>query len=598
MVAPNNTQQNIVVENTPDSAATSPTPSTNTFSNNIIDILYQKGKINYEQLKELKFEAVSNRKSPEILMVEKGMVTEDEIVKLKAEIYGVEFVDLYNLSVPQDVVSKIPKDVALKNQAIVFEISGRYVKVAMMDPLDLQKIKFLSTLVGKEIKPYFATSSGIAHIIDTTYGAQVGDEVQEALEEVEDIVTIKSHDTDIGEISNAPVSRIVSMMLEYGAKYKSSDIHVEPRDNKLSVRFRINGLMEEKLVLPRKLAPSIVSRIKILADLKIDEHRVPQDGRFQIKVDDTPIDIRVSVIPTIYGEKIVMRLLEKGGGVLTVDKIGMRGGAYKTYLDMLNKTQGIILITGPTGSGKTQTLASSLQYINKPDLNIITLEDPVEIRIEGVNQVQVNPEVGLTFAKGLRAFLRQDPDIIMVGEIRDKETAELAIQASLTGHLVLSTLHTNSAAGALPRLLDMGIPSYLLASTINVIVGQRLIRTLSDKCKESYEAPQELVSELQQVLGGVQGFDIFKVTGKEDKVELYKPSESQECDEKGYSGRMGIFEVMTVSENIGQLIMAHKSAGDIQKQAIAEGMVTMVQDGFMKALEGHTTIEEVLRVQN
>jgi type II secretory ATPase GspE/PulE/Tfp pilus assembly ATPase PilB-like protein len=497
------------------------------------------------------------------------------------------------------MMQKLPKDIADKNEALVIEDLGSALKVVMSDPTDLQKIKFLQTMLGRPIKPVYASADAIKQTIDTKYGAQVGEEVAEALEEVEDVVSIKSSDsTDISQISNAPVSRIVSMILEYGVKYKASDIHIEPREGKLSIRFRVNGVLSEKLSLPRKLIPPIVSRIKILADLKIDEHRIPQDGRFQIKVDETFIDLRVSVMPAIYGEKVVMRLLEKGGGVLSLEKTGLRGTAYKRYIDALKKTQGIILITGPTGSGKTQTLASSVAILNKPDVNIMTLEDPVEIRIDGINQVQVNAEVGLNFSKGLRAFLRQDPDIIMVGEIRDKETAELAIQAALTGHLVLSTLHTNSAAGALPRLLDMGIQPYLLASTINIVVGQRLVRTINDKCREAYIAGEEIIAQIQETMSSVAGYDIFKIVGDQDKVELFRPADTPECRDRGYSGRLGIFESFTISDQIGKLIMAKKSERDIQKQAIEEGMITMLQDGFMKALEGHTTIEEVLRVQN
>jgi type IV pilus assembly protein PilB len=455
-------------------------------------------------------------------------------------------------------------------------------------------------MIGRPVKPFFASASAINIIIDTRYGAQVGEEVEEALEEVAGIVDIKTGETeDItqSDISSAPVSRIVNMILEYAAKFKASDVHIEPRENKLSVRYRVHGVMSEKLTLPKKLIPSIVSRIKILSDLKIDEHRVPQDGRIQLKVDDKLIDLRVSVVPAIYGEKVVMRLLERGGSVLPLEKTGLRGQGYKIFIESLAKTQGIILITGPTGSGKTQTLASSLQILNKPDVNIMTLEDPVEIRVDGVNQVQVNADVGLTFAKGLRSFLRQDPDIIMVGEIRDKETAELAIQASLTGHLVLATLHTNSAAGALPRLYDMGVPPYLLASTIDVVVAQRLVRTLDAKSAEMFVPPDEIVQQIKGALASVKGYDMLTAAGDPQKIELFKAVSSPQ-NPSGYAGRIGIFEVMRISDKIGRMITGNKSAQEIERQAIDEGMITLLQDGFMKALEGITTVEEILRVRN
>jgi len=572
--------------------------TTQTGAANFIDLLFHEGKLTADQVQQIKFEAINTGNSLESIALQKDFITEEDLVKMKSKMYKIDFVDLFNINIPTEILNKISQELARKNGAVVFDANGDYVKIAMIDPLDLQKVKFLGALVGKQVKPYFATPTAIKQIIDTKYGAQVSEEVAEALEEVEDVISIKSTGHDLmTEISSAPVSRIVNMILEYAVKYKASDVHVEPHEAKLSIRFRLDGVMSEKLTLPKKLIPSVVSRIKILANLKIDEHRIPQDGRFQIKVDEKYIDIRVSVVPTIYGEKVVMRLLDKGGTVYPLEKTGMVGSGYKAYTEALSKTQGIILITGPTGSGKTQTLASSLQILNKPGINIMTLEDPVEIRIDGVNQMQVNPEIGLTFAEGLRSILRQDPDIIMVGEIRDVETAELAIQASLTGHLVLATLHTNSAAGALPRLLDMGVAPYLLASTINIIVGQRLVRTLNERCTEIYEAPKEVIAQLQKVLGTIPGFDIYKVAGSDDKVELFRPKETTECIDKSYSGRTGIFEVMIVTDTISQLVMAHKSANDIESQARREGMITMMQDGFMKALQGITTIEEVLRVQ-
>lgn len=578
-----------------------PAPMQPTTGGNLADYLFQKEKITAEQLQQIKFEAINTAKSIDSIVLERGLLTDEEIAKIKSEIFKVEYVDLSSVELRPDVIQRIPLEIAKKNLAVAFEDNGVTMSIAMSDPLDLQKVKFLGAVVGRQVKPFFASVSAITQALDTKYGAEVGQEVAQALEEVEDVVSIKSDaasDQLTSEISSAPVSRIVNMILEYAVKYKASDIHIEPKEGKLSIRLRINGVMSEKLSLPKKLIPPVVSRIKIMSDLKIDEHRIPQDGRFQIKVDNEYVDIRVSIVPSIYGEKVVMRLLKKGGKVLPLESTGLRGNAYKTFVDYIHKTQGIMLITGPTGSGKTQTLASSINIVNTPEVNIMTLEDPVEIRIEGVNQVQINADVGLTFARGLRSFLRQDPDIIMVGEIRDKETAELAIQASLTGHLVFSTLHTNSAAGALPRLVDMGIPAYLLASSINVVVGQRLARTLCQKCIQAYPASPEAISQIQSVLGSIQGYDIFKVAGAPDKVELFKSTGCPQCNNSGYDGRIGIFEVMPVSEKVGQLALSSASALEIERQARSEGMITMLQDGYMKALEGLTTIEEVLRVQN
>jgi type IV pilus assembly protein PilB len=379
--------------------------------------------------------------------------------------------------------------------------------------------------------------------------------------------------------------------------------------------------MTERLTLPKNLAPAIVSRIKILSNLKIDERRLPQDGRFPIKIEDTKIDLRVSVMPTIHGEKVVMRLLESESSDITLETTGLRGNAYKTFVDALSVTNGISLITGPTGSGKTRTLASSLIKVNDPKVNIISLENPVEIRIPGVTQIQINPDIGLTFANGLRSVLRQDPDIVMVGEIRDEETAELAVQASLTGHLVLSTLHTNSAAAAIPRLLDMGVQSYLLASTLRCIVAQRLPRRICKECMEAYPAPPEVVKNIKEVLAGKQEFDLVpylqrvyeskrasaggeQITMRppevgpdgEPVIYLYRGTGCDRCGGMGYSGRVGIFEVLDVSEKISRLIMDNVSADQIKDTAVEEGMLTMIQDGYLKALEGITTLEEVLRV--
>lgn len=577
---------------------------------NIFEALHAKGKLDDQLLRELKFAAVNNDTTPEKLLLDRNLVSEDTIQQTKSEMYGIGYADLNAITVDPQVLSKIPKEVATRNQLVAFEQTDTVFKVAMVDPLDLQKVKFAESYSGgKRIEAYYASGSAIQRVIDTKYGAQITAEVDEALADVSspDSSTIgRVADLSSGnDLGGAPVTKIVNLILDYAIKHDASDIHVEPREAKVSVRYRIHGILSEKLTVPAKLSSSLISRIKILANLKIDEHRVPQDGRFPIKSGDKMIDVRVSIMPSIYGEKVVMRLLEKGASALPLEESGLRGPGYKQYRSSLERTQGIILITGPTGSGKTVTLASSLALLNKQEVNIVTIEDPVEIRIEGITQVQVNPEVGLTFATGMRSFLRQDPDIIMVGEIRDSETAELAVQAALTGHLVLATLHTNSAAGALPRLLDMGVPPFLLSSTVNLVVAQRLVRKLCEVCKQPIDADPTVVEMLHRNLDGLNGFDLYSFPKSEKihfdsqtkKVTLYKPVGCPKCSDTGYEGRIGIFEVMNMTPKLGQMVMSHLSSNDLQQQAVKEGMITMTQDGLMKSLEGLTTIEEVLRVQ-
>ena len=597
------------------------------------EILHERGKITDEQLKEVKYAVANKQGKEDTIIANKNWTVEEEIVKAKAASYGMPFVDLSVIDIPRDVITKVPFESAKSHGAVLFKEDSNTAHVGMIDPLDIQRVRFIQGIVRKSVKTYFASSSAINMTLDTKYAGQMESEVTEAVGEVaNDVVTISEGVEDISEvestISSAPVARIVNMILEYGIKYKASDIHIEPHEKRLGVRFRINGVMTEKLNLPKRLVSSVVARIKILSDLKIDEHRIPQDGRFQVRAGEKEVDLRVSVMPTVHGEKVVIRLLEKGQGLLKLEETGMRGVGYKLYKESLESTQGVILVTGPTGSGKTQTLASSLLILNQPNVNIVTLEDPVEIKVDGVNQIQINKSVGLSFSSGLRSILRQDPDIIMVGEIRDEETAGLAVQASLTGHLVLATLHTSSAAGALPRLLDMHIEPYLLTSTINVIVAQRLVRRICEKCKEQYVAPPETVKMIHKVMNGLQGFDMYSYPKRDNKntppgqvpvgnnneippaeavkqhantqdqkLILYRGRGCSHCNNTGYGGRVGVFEVLKVSEKISQLIMEHRNASTIEKQAVEEGLVTMLQDGFMKALEGITTVEEVLRVQ-
>ncbi|MEO6728550.1 MAG: ATPase, T2SS/T4P/T4SS family [Candidatus Dojkabacteria bacterium] len=576
---------------------------------NVLDALLARSTITTDQYNAFKFESVNSNKPIDQVLIEHVVINSTDLAKTYAEMRGVGFIDLGDLVINLDVLNKITAEIAKSSQAIVFEELPVKVKVAMKDPLDLQKIKYLESIIGKKVEAYYASEDDIDNIINTKYGAQIGNDVTQALEEVGgNLIDInKSYqDANVSDNENAPIIRIVNMILDYGVKNKASDIHIEPREKKVVVRFRIRGILSEGLTIPNTLLSPVIARIKILSDLKIDEKRVPQDGRFQVKSEETVVDVRVSIMPSIYGEKIVMRLLAKTETALSLEDLGMRGIAFSRFKEALKKTQGVILVTGPTGSGKTQSLSSALKILNNVDVNIMTLEDPVEIRVDGVNQVQINPEVGLTFASGLRSFLRQDPDVIMVGEIRDSETASLAIQSALVGRLVLSTIHTNSSGGAFIRLLDMGIEPFLLSSTVNVVVGQRLVRVLCNNCKKSYEAGSDMMIELHKELDILKEFNIYSADHQlklhfdknTDKVILYNPVGCPKCNNTGYTSRTGIFEALKMSEKISAAIVSKATIKQINDIAISEGMITMIQDGFMKALEGVTNLEEVLRVRN
>lgn len=593
----------------------------------LLQYLQKNGVISVADATRIQIERTKTPKSEEAIIREMGLADNLTLAKAKSELFKIPFVDLTQLPVSESVIAEVPIDNLKKYNAVPFERGNNFVKLAMLDPFDVQATQALQRRYppNTQIQVYITTEESISYILDRRIGDVMSTEVTEALEDVDvPVQDISAEDPNLinsSDLKNAPVARIVNSIMQYAVTSKSSDIHIEPMENRLRVRFRIHGIMTERLTLPKALGPAVVSRIKILSNLKIDEKRVPQDGRFQVKMSTNKVDIRVSVMPTIFGEKVVMRLLESDTTGITLESTGLRGNGYKVFLDALSVTNGIVLVTGPTGSGKTRTLACSLIKVNDPKVNIISLENPVEIRIPGVTQIQINPDVGLTFATGLRSVLRQDPDIVMVGEIRDEETAELAVQASLTGHLVLSTLHTNSAPAAIPRLLDMGIESYLLASTMRVIAAQRLPRRICRHCIQAYPATPEMVENVMQNLSDIKNFDLIEyirkmVASKKQKGEegasvlkapeigpdgkpiiyLYKGAGCDRCGGSGYSGRIGIFEVLDVNEKISRMIMENITAQDIEKEAKANGMITMIQDGYLKVLEGLTSIEEVLRV--
>lgn len=561
-------------------------------SKSVLDILLSEHALSDQQYNDVKVKSVSDGVSVETELLQSGYVSEDKIAEAKAKLLGVPYISLSSTSFSPQAMSFLPRAVVERFKLIPFfyDDKTKTLSIAMADPVDLEAIDFVQKKTGLIIKTFAASPSEVLGAISQQYRQELVGEVGEAIRETEEITQKKTVDSrQIAQIiKEAPIAKIVSTILEYAVTSRASDVHIEPLEDRLRVRYRIDGILYDKLSLPKNVQEPLISRIKILAEMKIDEHRVPQDGRFNFKANNNEVDLRISTLPTTDGEKIVMRLLRKSGGIPTLPELGLTGMGLKILETAILKPHGIILVCGPTGSGKTTTLYSVLAKLNTTRVNIVSLEDPVEYQIQGVNQVQINPAVGLTFASGLRSFLRQDPNIILVGEIRDKETTDLALQAALTGHLVFSTLHTSNAVGALPRLLDLGAEGFLLASSINAIVGQRIVRKICTYCKESYPPPQQLIAEMQSILG-----PLFPKTAE---IKLYRGKGCSECGNTGYMGRIGIYEVLPITEKISQLVLQHPDASTIERQARADGMITMQQDGYLKALSGWTTIEEVLRV--
>ncbi len=562
-------------------------------------ILKKDGLLSDVDFARLQQESFTTGTSLDEIVERSGVVDTVGLIKAKAKLYNVPFVALNDLASSPEALAKIPESVAEHYQVLPFEFDGKtkQLSVAMANPLDLQAIAFLEAKSGTKVKPFMTIVADLVPEIPRRYSQGLSAEVSQVLKETaESDATHRIVDVEkIGDvIREAPIAKIVATVLEFAVKARASDVHIEPLEEHTRVRYRIDGILQEKLVLPRKVHDAVVSRIKILADMKIDERRVPQDGRFTFRSGDQEVDLRVSSLPTVDGEKMVMRLLRKTTNVPTLGELGIRGMALKIVEESIKVPHGIVLITGPTGSGKTTTLYSILHLLNTSKVNIVTLEDPVEYQIDGVNQVQINPKAGLNFATGLRSFLRQDPNIIMVGEIRDNETADLAIQASLTGHLVFSTLHTNSASGALPRLLDMQAEPFLLASSMTCVAAQRVVRKICDNCRESYAPPAQVLEEMKKVLGALYDAYVSQLGGK--PVTLSRGRKCEQCGDTGYKGRIGIFEVLKVTEKLGKLILERAPAIQIEQAAVQDGMVLMEQDGYLKALEGVTTLEEVMRV--
>lgn len=557
----------------------------------IVDILLEERLITPEQYTKLSADAAQRGTTVEQLLLDTHAVSQEQYFEARAKLTGIPFVSVATLPFSPEALSFVPKNVAERFQLVPFtyDKAKLTLSLAMSDPLDFEAINFIQQKTGLTVNPFQGIPSEIAEAIRTEYNIGLIGEVKAALKETEQISKVKTFDQEsiAKVIKEAPIAKIVSTILEYAMKSRASDIHIEPQEDRVRVRYRIDGILYERLSLPKGVQDAVISRIKILSDLKIDEHRTPQDGRFNFKFMDQEVDLRVSVLPTTFGEKIVMRLLKKSGGVPSLTDLGIRGTAQKSLETAIARPHGIIIVCGPTGSGKTTTLYSILSRLNTTKVNISTLEDPVEYQIAGINQLQINPDIGLTFANGLRAFLRQDPNIILVGEIRDKETTDLAIQAALTGHLVFSTLHTSNASGALPRLIDMGAETFLLASTMTAAVGQRIVRKICSSCKESYLPTQEVLTEMKATLGNLM---------PQGEIKLYRGKGCEACGQSGYFGRIGIYEVMLISHEIARLILERSDANTIEEAAKKEGMITIKQDGYLKAIEGVTTIEEVLRV--
>ena len=561
-----------------------------------------------EQLEMVRIESARSAKDFETVIRDLNLLDPELLIKAKAISMSLPYIDLTSKIVDQTVLGYFTKDLAQKYMAVPFGFTGGNISVAMTDPNDVQVIEFIEKKSGYPVSPYMASKNSIDRVI--LQYQDISGEVGEALKNVDlgPKIEIKnsSNSTDIAQ--DAPVTRAVNTILEFAAKSLASDVHIEPREKQIKVRYRVDGVLHDTMNLPSHILPALVSRIKILSNMKIDEHRIPQDGRFDISVDGRDIDLRVSLSPTVFGEKVVIRLLDKSGGVITLEELGIKGRGYDIIEAGSRRPHGMILATGPTGSGKSTTLYALLTKMNKPEVNIITLEDPVEYQVDGVNQIQINPQVGLTFASGLRSILRQDPDVIMVGEIRDAETAGLAVQSALTGHTVLSSLHTNSAAGVLPRLLDMEIEPFLIASTVSTVIGQRLVRRLCPKCKIAYKASPSLLVAIKKDLAGLlpnkndsDAEAKFKNVGYENlpfnddaELTLYKEKGCEECRNTGYKGRIGIYEVFPISNIMEKLLLTHATTSEIQDAAVKEGMITMRQDGFLKALTGITSIEEVV----
>ena len=570
------------------------------------NFLIDSGLVTKKDLAAAEKKAKKDKKSLADVLLAAGYISEEELIKTEAYVLGIPFVNLEEEKIDEAVLKIIPEPIARSHNIVAFRQEGKNLEVAMLDPEDLMTIDFIKKKANLKILPRLTTSAGIKQVLrqySKTLEAEFGDIIKKEITGIKTVQEGKGEDKDDKELKKVaaelPVIRIVDTLLKHAILQRSSDIHIEPEEKEVVVRYRIDGVLRDAMVLPRQAASGLVARIKVLSNLKLDEHRLPQDGRFKIETPEYKYSVRVSILPVMDGEKIVMRLLAEESKGLTLEELGFLGGALEDIQESIKRPVGMILVTGPTGSGKTTTLYTLMGILNTPEVNISSVEDPVEYRMPRINQTQVHAKIGFTFASGLRSLLRQDPDVIMVGEIRDEETANLAINAALTGHLVLSTLHTNNAAGTIPRLVDMGAEPFLISSTVSIILAQRLVRRLCGK--EEYKLSDKDIESLSQycdfdkVLQELINQKIIKSANSIKDVPFYHPKETKECPD-GYKGRIGIYEVLPITESIKSLIVSSATSDQIQEQAKKEGMVTMVEDGIVKAAQGITSIEEVLRV--
>lgn len=534
------------------------------------------------------------------LLISKNLASETFLFQTLASSLKLPFIELSEQKIRRDILTLIPEPLAQLHHVVAFDRTDRAVKIAMLDPDDVETIEFIEKKVDAPLEVYLATPSGIKNVIKQYHKGLKAEFREISAEQQPD----STKPEDLKQLAaDVPVVRIVDTLLEHAIYEGASDIHIEPSEKDTIVRYRIDGVLREVMTLPKKIQSGVVARIKILADLKIDEHRLPQDGRFKIEAEGQRVAFRVSILPVYDGEKVVLRVLNESAQVLSLEQLGLQPGPLEILKRNIAKPHGVIFVTGPTGSGKTTTLYTIVNILNTAAVNISTVEDPIEYRMPRVNQTQVNPKIGLTFAAGLRSLLRQDPNIIMVGEIRDSETAEIATHAAMTGHLVLTTLHTNDAVTSLPRLTEMGVPNFLVASTTNLVVAQRLVRKICTHCIESYTLTKESIEQLTRQVDLANILDILQREGaiasakqSPESLLFYRGRGCRQCGETGYKGRMGIYETLEVNAEFAELIMRNASAEDMRNAGRRAGMLTMLHDGFLKAKSGVTTIEEVLRV--
>ena len=576
----------------------------------VTDTLVQNGLITADKIDQLKAEAKAKNLTLFTYLIQAGYINDEDLTKATAKVNKIPYVNLSNAKISHEVLKLLPQDIAERYMTIPLGEMQHRLVVGMLDAGNVQAVDFLSNKIGRPLKVYAASEAGIKQVLkqyasrlDTTFTdfsqSQVtADQTDKTKSKTgDDIKTI---------VQDSPISKALTAILDFAARNRASDVHIEPSENDLKVRCRIDGILREIMKMPKETEAALVSRIKILSNLKIDEHRIPQDGQFTVKVDDKEIDLRIAIAPIVWGEQVVIRLLDKTGTSLKLEDLGYTGRVLRLIRESLKQSSGMILTSGPTGSGKSTSLYSLIQEIKNDTINIITLEDPVEYKISGINQIQVNPDVGLTFASGLRSILRQDPDVIMVGEIRDAETAQLAVQSALTGHLVFSTVHTNSSSGILPRLLDMGVEPFLIASTVKTVIGQRLVRRVAPD--QSYQSSAIETASIKETVGSLlpssadKVQEVSKDLGYENlplnNLNAYTLTKGKDTIDTpgGYKGRIGIYEAFSVTEAIQDLIMKRATSGEIQRKAQEQGMITMRQDGVLKALAGSTTLQEVNRV--